>query len=302
MFKNIVYKLTTKVLLILGFFSCKLSRIHRGKLGRLIGEFIYTAGYKRRKIALLNIKTAFPEKDEKWCKEQMKGSFYNLGITLTELLAFKSFSEKDFHDYIKYENIELLIETYKEGKGLILLSGHFGNWELIAYTGGLFTNMPVTVIVKPQRNKYADILLNSYRTMGGNKIVVMNKAARVILSALRSGEAIALLADQNAKKDKDVFVDYFGIPAATYESPAELSLKYKAPIIMGFAVRNPDFTYSVRLEKIKYDDLEFTRKGVLELTKRHVAALENAVRLRPDLWAWQHRRWKNSDKIDYKSL
>jgi Kdo2-lipid IVA lauroyltransferase/acyltransferase len=287
----------TWVILFVGWISIHLSRKSRTSLGKFVGSILRLLSPKRQSITLDNIKRAFPEKDFKWQRQVMYGSYHNLGITMVELLALKSMDDNEIKEYIKYTNIEMINELHQQGRGVILLSGHFGNWELLAYSAGLFSGLPVMIIVKPQKNIIADKILNSYRTQRGNSVVSMYNAAFTIFKTLKKGGVVALLADQSATKDKDIYVDFFGIPAATYESPAELALKLDVPIIMGFSVRQNDGTYLVNLEQIKHDDLQHNKEDVIELTRRHVAALENAIRANPDHWAWQHRKWKHTTMI-----
>lgn len=278
---------------IAGFISSKKNINTRNKFGCRIGDLLRLLSKKRQKIAIDNLKHAFPEKSDRWINDVMINSYRNLGVTLSELVAFKYFNENTFKKYIQYENIELINDLYAKGNGLILLSGHFGNWEMLAYTAGLFSNADVTVIVKHQKNQYADKVLNKYRTLGGNKIISMNNAARTIISNIRKGKAIALLADQNASKDKDIFVDFFGRPVITYEAPAAIALKFNVPVVMGFAVRKPDNTYYVKLIQLKTDDLDNSKESIKTLTQRHVKILEDAIRENPELWVWQHKRWKH---------
>ena len=101
--------------------------------------------------------------------------------------------------------MDLLTDTFAKGKGMLLLSGHFGNWEYLAYSAGLFTGIPVTIIIQPQKNKYADAIMNSYRTKSGNSVISMYSAARTIVKVLGSGGALALLADQSATEDERHF-------------------------------------------------------------------------------------------------
>ncbi|MFP4528178.1 MAG: lysophospholipid acyltransferase family protein [Candidatus Kapaibacterium sp.] len=281
------------MLLGIGLISRILGRNARTAFGRLLGNIMIYLSSKRRRITYENIRNAFPDQSDLWCREITVQSYHNLGIVLAELLAMPSFDREDFDKYIKYSNISLLSEVFNRGRGLILLSGHFGNWELLAHSAGLFTGIPITIIVKPQRNRHADDLLNKYRTLHGNRIVSMYKAARAIIQELSRHNAIALLADQSATRDRDVFVDFFGRPASTFEAPAALALRFRTPIVMGFAVRQPDNSYRVDLREIKFDDLENNSDGVRELTRRHVAELESEIRKNPGLWAWQHRRWKH---------
>jgi Kdo2-lipid IVA lauroyltransferase/acyltransferase len=294
----IINKIILFLLLFLGFISKKLSITNRYNLGVFIGFLLRILDSKRKNITLDNISKAFPDKPYSWHYSVMKESYSNLGITLVELITFDTISEPKVRQYIKYENIDHAKELFSKGKGLIFISGHFGNWELGAFGFPVIAKIPFMIIVKPQKNNLVDEVLNSYRIKSGNSVVSMYNSARDIIKTLRSGGALALLADQSATKDKDVFVNFFNRPAATYESPADLALRFNIPILMGFAVRQKDYTYIVKLVEVKHDDLTHNKEGILELTQRHVKMLEDAIRENPGHWAWQHRRWKHSPPND----
>lgn len=262
-------------------------------MGKLFGNFLRLLSKKRKNITLNNIRMALPEADSDFiCKE----SYRNLGITFAELVTMNKYSIDELKNIVKYENVELIDELLSQGKGLITLSGHYGNWELLAYTTGLFSGHPTNMIVKPMKNQYADVFLNKFRVFEGNKIVSSHNAAKKMIKLLRDGEQMALIVDQNATSSRNVLVNFFGLSTPTYEAPASLALKLKAPLIIGFAVREKDNTYSVKLQEIDYSDLLAlpTNEAIEILTQRHVNILENQIRTRPDLWAWQHRRWKHS--------
>lgn len=263
-------------------------------MGNGLGDFMMTLGSKRKAVTLDNIQNAFPEKDPDWHKKVCRESYRNLGITFCELFSLYLLTEDKLKEKFKYENLELIEEVYSRGKGVLFLSGHFCNWEYLAYSVGLFTNIPVLIIVKPQRNKVLDAKINKARTKAGNRVISMYKAARDIITELREGNAVALLADQSATMDKDVFVDFFGRQAATYEAPANLALRFKVPIVMGFNYRQKDGTYTAKVVEIKHDDLESNKEGIKELTRRHVKMLEEEIRLHPGFWVWQHKRWKHA--------
>ncbi len=287
----------TYLLLFVGFISKVMPTIKmRAKLGKMIGFILRSADYKRKIITFNNIAESMPEKSTSEINQIVKESYNNLGTTLVELLAFPSFSDADFRKYIEFENFELVNEVYNRGKGMILLSGHYGNWELLAFCVSKFSSIPMTVIVKPQKNKIADKYVNEYRSLGGNKMISMYNATRSLLSVIRSKECMGLLADQSANESTDIFVDFFGRPALTFTAPAALALRFDVPIIIGFAVRQSDCTYKVMVQEIKFDDLKNDENGVKELTQRHVKILENAIREHPHLWSWQHRRWKHQPK------
>lgn len=291
---SVLHWLTTQALRGVGGVSGKLSPRYRQRLGRFIGSALRWVSSARYAITLDNIANAFPAMPQQERQGIATGAYANLGITLVELLSIPSLSDSDVRSMIAYGNLHLIEEAYAEGKGLILLSAHYGNWELLAYALPLYTSVPVSVIVQPQRNTSADTLLNSYRSRTGNRLIARHKAAREVIQLLSVGNAVALLADQSATADKDIFVQFFGRLAATYEAPAALSLKFDAPIVMGFAERREDGSYFVDLQRIPHEDLVYNREGIAKLTQRHVAALEEAVRKKPELWVWQHRRWKHS--------
>jgi KDO2-lipid IV(A) lauroyltransferase len=291
--KKITDILITYILMLLAIISRILNIKQRVKFGILIGDFLRILSKKRERITYNNIKNSLDRSDHE-TKHITIEAYRNLGITLAELLVLSKLNEKQLQEYVKYENIDLIEKTAEEGKGVILLSGHFGNWEYLAYTAGLFTKLPLTVIVKPQSNKFADKYLNRTRISGGNEIVSMHKAARKIVKELTSGNIIALLADQSTSGKNDVLVDFFRRQTPTYSAPASLSLKFGSPIIIGFANRQKDGTYLVKLEKIDPKNYTNDEKGIIKLTQAHVKLLENAIKERPELWSWQHRRWKHS--------
>jgi len=278
----------------LGYFSSLMPIKIRVLLGNLIGDFLRLLSSKRKNITLDNIEHAFPDKSGKEQINIMKESYRNLGITLLETTALGFMPKSKLKKLLKFENRTLFDEAYRRGKGIILISGHYGNWELVAYAGSIILGPSFLIVVHPLKNPLIDRILNHYRTKAGNQVIPMGKAAKPIFSTIRKGGIIALLVDQSATFDKDVFVDFFGRPASTYEAPASLALKFDVPIITGFCERQKNGTYLVKLNEIKHDDLQNNPDGILELTSRHVKSLEDQIRKKPGQWAWQHRRWKHS--------
>jgi len=177
------------------------------------------------------------------------------------------------------------------------MSGHYGNWEYLAYSAGLYSQIPINIVVKPQKNKLVDARLNKIRTSGINNLFPSNNAGKELIRLLSNKKAVALLTDQTASKDKGIYLKFFGREVPTFDTSARLALKYKAPIIIGFAVREENYNYSVKLEEIDYSDLENNEEGIKELTNRFLNKLEIAIRKQPHLWAWQHKRWKHAKKV-----
>ncbi len=266
------------------------------ELGIFIGYFIYYTSKKRRKITYDNLRTAFPEQSEDWINTTSKKSFQNLGITFAEMFKISSLSEPEIRSLVKYRDIDEIDRVHKQGNGIVIISGHFGNWELMAYSFGIYSTIPVSIVVKQQSNRLLNEHLNKMRVNSGNKVVSMHKAAIELIKAIRNNEAIAFLADQSATNDKDLFVNFFNQPTATYKAPAQIALKFRAPIIFSGCIRQPDNTYLIEHNELDYSDIENTPEGIKELTQRHVTALENLIRKYPDQWVWAHRRWKHKPK------
>ncbi len=275
----------------LGRVSQVLSLKKRRALGRFVGSVLSWLSGARRRITASNIMRALPDLSEEQRKTVAKGSWHNLGITLVELLAFPKLAS-EITTLVSFENKEVVQQALERGRGVVFVSAHFGNWEALALSAPVALEMPLTVVVKPQRNSSANVVLNSYRELTGNTLVDMDKAARAIVSALSNNKALALLADQSASMKSDVFVEMFGIPTLTYKAPAALALRHRSALIVGFATRTEQ-GYSVELKEIEFDDIENSPEGIVALTQRHVAVLEGYVRRNPDHWVWQHKRWKH---------
>lgn len=284
--------LITTGLRALGVFSRLQRRRGRMALGRLLGHTMMRLDARRLAITTSNVERAMPMLDAEHRRAVVRGSYENLGITLAELLAVPSMSANDVMDAVAFDGIEMIRDRAQRREPTILISGHYGNWELLAMAGALHANTSFTIVVHPQKNHSADRLLNSYRTKFGNVVVPMREAARTLVRTLQQGGTVAFLADQHADPDKDAWIEFFGRPTPTYEAPAALALRFGAPIITGFAVRQHDGRYRTSLRAISMDDVGNDRQGIRIVTERHVTALEEAVRTHPEMWSWQHRRWR----------
>ncbi len=267
-----------------------------GHIGNFFGTFVYYCIPIRKKLTLQNLANAFPEKDFSEINTLALATYKNLFISLLEIFWFSRLTKKNIHEIVTLENTEKISQLLKKEKGLIVLSAHFGNWELGALALGLEIQEGILVIVQQQRNMYVDRLMNNFRTMFNNTTVTLGKAPREIIRAIQNNKVIALLADQSGGED-GLFVEYFNRPVSTRSGPAIFSVRNGTPIIAAFMVRQPNGTYIATLEEINTENLNgTTEEKVRELTQRHVAVLENYVRKYPEQWLWLHKRWKHSDK------
>ncbi|TAK57564.1 MAG: hypothetical protein EPO24_09760 [Bacteroidetes bacterium] len=267
------------------------------KSAQLLGAFLGTIAYHiiggRRRVALENLQHAFPEKPETERRAIAKGAFKNYGITFAEFLRFPKFHPEEIQRLIRFPDKQFLMDVRARGKGLLMLTGHFGNWELTAFTTGWLLQGEFLIIVQTQSNRLVNKVIDDLRCLLGNKTVPMGKAAREVLRALEQKSAIGIAPDQSGAMES-VYVDFFGRNTATHEGTAVFAMKTGAPIVFMFCTRQPDFTYTMTYEEVSTENLPEGREArIKEITQRHTALLEQHIRKYPDQWLWMHRRWKH---------
>lgn len=264
------------------------------RLGAFIGLLAFHLSKHRREIAIENLSFAFPEKSKTELIAIARGSFQNYGITLVELLWFPNLTDDIIRNLVKPQNLELLLKNYSAGRGMVLLAGHFGNWELSALGMAYIANIPFSIIVQTQNNKFVDRVINQHRCLFGNKVIPMGISVREIIRTLQNGGVIGIAPDQSGDQKGGIYLDFFGRTVATHQGAAVFALRSLVPLIMGFLVRQLDGSYKAIIEEIPFADLNGqTKESVIELTRRHIAVLERYIRQYPDHWLWMHRRWKH---------
>jgi len=253
-------------------------------------------GRVRRATLMTNLHAAFPSMPEEEIRFLARRSVRNLATVFLEIPLLRHLDDARLHRAITFEGIELL--TTDAHRGLILLSGHYGNWELLALAAGSFSGVPVAIIVKDQ-NDFGHI--DRMRISRGNSVIRYANAARDAMTILLGGGCVALLADQSAAPP-DPTVTFFGLETCFFGTPARLALRFRPRVLTGFAVRNEAGGYHVVIEELAHDDLEDTPSGRVAFTQRYAAVLERAIRRHPDLWMWTHRRWKYTPGITYDGV
>ena len=271
------------------------------RLGGLLGELVYSPFGYRRRVTLDNLRHAFPERSMTELDVIARGAFRNVGIAFFELLWLPRMSEQRLSQLMHFEHPESVREVYSRGMGVLLLTAHFGNWELLAQGLPVCNGIPVNVIAKTQSNALVDRHINRLRAQFGNKVVPMDLAVREVIRALRAGEAVGVIADQSAPKE-NIAVDFFGRSVPTHEGPALFCLRMEAPIVLMFAVRQADGSYRVTFEELETKDfVGYSEQNVVELTRRHVHRTEEIIRQYPDQWMWMHKRWKHVPDVEHRT-
>lgn len=266
------------------------------KLGKAFGSFVFYFLPVRKKLVLNNLRRSYPEKTEQEIREIARRNYRHIFATFFEIFWLSRLTANQVRKYVRMPQMDFMSKQLAKGKGLIMLSGHFGNWELIALAVGLLSNLSLTIIVKKQRNPYVDKVMTAMRTKFNNTVVDMDNAPREIIRKLRENGVVAMLADQSGPEE-GLFINFFNRPASTHLGPAVFSLRTGAPIVMGFIIRNDNGMFDVAFEEIPMDDITGTdEEKIKTLTERHVKMLEKYVRLYPDQWLWMHKRWKHTEK------
>jgi len=256
-------------------------------LARIVGNLTYHVLRYRRRIVRDNLRLAFGrEMTEAQLAEIGAESFRQTAMTFIELLIAPKLQDRVRH-ILEPKQFSLIQGLLKQGRGLITVSGHLGNWELQGAAAATAIPGPFTVAAAQQSNPYIDRFITRRRNKMGMQVAGTKRAMKLLLKALRNHQAIGLVADQNAGRNA-VYVDFFGKLAATQPGPAQLALKFGAPLLVGAAIRTGPAQFKVLAQQveIKTDDTVET------LTQRHVKVLENFIRQYPEQYFWLHRRWK----------
>lgn len=246
----------------------------------------------RREVALDNLHNAFTEISRAECRRiyyRCWRHFMRVGVEMARLPGMsREFARK----WINLSQSTILFDVLKRGKGVIVVSGHFGNWE---WMGGAMAleGCPVTYVVTTQSNKLVEAWMDRMRQSVGIEIVPRRNAIRGVLSALKRNRAVAILIDQDAG-EAGAFVPFFGRLASTPRGPAIFHVKTKTPIIFCTAPLDDKGIYQVKFEEIRFQDLTGDRdRDIHHITSKITELLEGEVKEHPEQWFWLHRRWKS---------
>ncbi|HVP44361.1 MAG TPA: lysophospholipid acyltransferase family protein [Terriglobales bacterium] len=258
-----------------------------------LAHAVYWLHPRLRKVGLRNLEIAFPEKSPAVRRRILKGTFTSLGRQLAEFCLFPRYTRENASRVILYDGFENYDSAHRRGKGVIFLTAHFGGWELSSFFHSL-TGHPLHIVVRPLDNPYLDALVDRYRTLHGASSFGKQDFARGLIAAMRAGESVGILADQNVMPEGGVFVDFFGKPACTAAGPARVALRTDAAVLPTFTI----WDAQIGRYRLRFDPpLPLVRSGDDEAdaaanTAAFTKAIENYVRRYPEQWLWVHRRWK----------
>ncbi len=260
------------------------------QLGAALGDLLFWTVPRYRTVARRNLKAAFGWEGPR-VEAMARRVFRNIGKSLVEFLRLPALPAAEVRRLCTLEGMEHLRAALAAGRGAMIITAHYGSWELLA-ARLVVEGIPLSVVAREADDSAINTLVNRIREGCGYRVISRQSAPRGILEALRRNEVVAILMDQNTTQGGQ-FVPFFGRTAATVTGPAVLALRTGAALLPGFSIRQRDDRHLGRL----WPPVVPSRTGdlaadVLELTAHLTRLIEAQVRADPSQWLWIHDRWR----------
>jgi KDO2-lipid IV(A) lauroyltransferase len=255
-----------------------------------LGRLFYAVFFWWRRTAIDNLARAFPEWTPAQVRQCARGVFVCFTKTAFEFLRSRKVGEAEFRSLMRIHGLDLLKEAVDAGRGVLMLAAHYDNWEWLGRRLAM-EGLPVTVIARGNNDPKLEALVNETRAAHG-LTVVDRRDVRAALRALKRGEVVGVLPDQN-QLTSPVFVEFFGRPAATAAGPYELAARTGALVVHGITQRAPDDSHDAWITEATFppptDDARADAQGFMQAA---ATELERMIRERPEQWLWIHKRWR----------
>jgi KDO2-lipid IV(A) lauroyltransferase len=285
----LVYILVMVILFVLRIIPKSLSRAFCIGLGKLA----YKLDKKHRELSVNNLKMAFPEKSDDEILDISRKVFENLGATLYDMAIMPKINERNYKKYFEFEGEEHLREALNRGKGILLISGHLCNWEMLS--AHCLNSDWTSVLAKDIHNEYFNGYIKRARKNKKTHFLPVRSSVGKVIKILRAGETVTTLIDQHAHAHEAVMVDFFGRKASTGKFMALLSIKLDITILPMFVKRVGKYKYKhYYLEPVKITKTGDRQKDILDNTQTLTKVVEDEIRKRPEDWLWVHNRWKQT--------
>jgi KDO2-lipid IV(A) lauroyltransferase len=259
----------------------------------LLAWSVYQAMGRLRRVGLCNLKLALPELSDAERDRVLRGVFWHLGWQLVEFCRMPRYTRENTRDWLRTEGLKNFLAAQARGKGVLVVTGHLGAWELSSFYHSLMGH-PMGMVIRPLDNRRLDAFVNGIRCLHGNRVLPKDDFARGLLRAMRAGETVGILMDTNMTPPQGVFVDFFGRQACTASGLARVALKTGAAVLPGFVLWEPaEQKYVLRFgQELILERTGNTEADILAATQQCTQAIEAWIRRYPDQWLWIHRRWK----------
>jgi len=271
------------------------------RIGRTIGRFLFNILHSRRSIAIDNIRRSLPfmKRHPAWsgefetAEEIALATFVNLGISIVEVCRLYHSKGEDLISSMEVHGLENFQHAKEQGNGVLCVSGHCGNWELISLSFKRHLNENVWAIAKMQKNPYLNTIIEKMRMGYGNKVIYSKAALRPILSVIKDKGVIGMLTDQAVFEENGALIEFLGRKAWANKAPVVIARKTGAPIIPVFGYREHNrhiLTFYPEYRLCGERTEEGTQQDIQALSR----CLEEYVCAHPADWYWVHRRWKRA--------
>jgi Kdo2-lipid IVA lauroyltransferase/acyltransferase len=273
-----------------------LGRLPRG-LARMVVRVLTLSAYlglsRLRRVGERNLELALPEVPRVERTRILRGLFRNLGAQLVEFCRMPRYTAQNTRGWIRTEGLENYLASQARGKGVLVLTGHLGGWELSSFYHSLMGH-PMGMVIRRLDNRLLDEYVNRIRCLHGNRVLHKDDFARGLLTAMRTGETVGILMDTNMTPPQGVFVRFFGITACTASGLARVALKTGAAVVPGFLVwESAEGKYVLHFwPELRFAESDDHEADILAATQQCNDVLESWIRRYPDQWLWIHRRWK----------
>jgi len=274
-----------------------LAIIPRRRLVRLavpLGKIWYGLDHYHRRIAYENMWHAFKqEKNSVELKQMVRANFVQLVRMVLEIPSLLKLNRNNIDTYVEIHGQHHLEKALSQGRGVLMITAHLGNWELLGLPISLKFGLPLTVLVRPLDFSPMDRVITAIRSRTGNRMLDKDKSAAEVSGLLQNNQIVGILMDQNSSWYEGVYTPFFGRTACTNKGPAMLAMRYNAVVVPIFNVRQKDGRYRIIINP----PVDLVRSGnisadIIANTARFNQIIETHIRMAPDNWLWVHRRWR----------
>ena len=267
------------------------------KLASAVAQLLFAAGGRRQNAALANLALAYPELSEPERRGIARESWVQTAWGMLDAVRSRAWNDQELARRVRFENLERMQQALARGRGVLMLTLHFGSIELAMLALPL-AGVPLTVVGRPLPNPWIRTHMTQQRTRTGARLLEHHDVVPQILGALREGRTVAFLNDQYARRTGGILSPFFGARCFTAPGIALLALRSGAPVLPFYIVRDgPDRHRGVVLPELELERTGDLRRDIATVTARTNQVLESIIRLDPEQWLWAHRRFRRSPDL-----
>jgi KDO2-lipid IV(A) lauroyltransferase len=295
--QRLEYRLLRLLVVVMGLLPRTIAR----DVGAGIGTFAWTMLRRLRRVGLRNLEIAFPERSSAERKAILRGVYRSLGRQIGEFCKMAGYTREQADRFIRYEGLAHYLAAVEKGRGVLVLTGHLGAWELSSFYHSL-SGYPMSLVIRRLDNPLVDSFVNAIRCRHGNRVIHKDDFARGLLTAMQRNETVGILMDTNMTPPQGIFVPFFGVEACTASGMARVALRSGAAVLPGFLVweqteRQYVLRFGPEIDLMRTGDAEH---DIVANTALFTAAIEATIRRYPEQWLWMHRRWKTRPEGEEK--